>query len=89
MGIEYSYQRQKICPLTDLDWNPRFEHMPCNSSKSMLVSLFGINTLLIHRVILSIQLNNEQKSNKYNIICIMPKLILLYLSDKFVLLDIV
>lgn len=66
VGIEYSYQRQGIWPQTDWDWNPRFEHLPCNSSKLMLVSLFGAKTLLTQRVNLNIQLNNEQKPNKYN-----------------------
>lgn len=79
-GVEFSYQRQRIWPQTDFDWNPRFEHLPHNSSKLMLVSLFGANTLLTQRVTLNIQLNDEQKPSKYNIFCIVPKLILLYLS---------
>lgn len=78
MGIKYGYQRQRIWPQTD--WNPRFEHLPYNSSKLMLVSLCGANMLLTQRAILNIQLNNEQKPNKYNIICTVPRLILLYFS---------
>lgn len=39
MGIKYCYQKHRIWPQTD--WNPKFEHLLYNSSKLILVSLFG------------------------------------------------